>query len=314
MGDNLREFPKKRLFKWIGGKTWLKDDIQKISAKIVKENTHTYLEPFAGGLGAFFAIYPNLSNVEKIVLNDINPSIIELYKAIKTEPNDVIEVLEVIEMEFFKKVPKKAYELHKTKDKIELKVLLAKAEKYYKDRRSEFNNRKIKIVDVRTVALFLFLMEHSFNAIYRENSSGGFNTPFNWDNKKYNFDSRKEIILEYHKFFVANDIVFENMDVFELLTKYDNKESFIYLDPPYLNENESENKYNKNSFTYQHQIKLLEETVRFDSFLYSNHYLKTIKNFFDKEGVKYDKKARKNIISACNESRKTDIFEILAFR
>lgn len=46
------------LFKYIGGKSWLKDELNNTVNKVLKDNPNidTYIEPFAGGLGAFWEL------------------------------------------------------------------------------------------------------------------------------------------------------------------------------------------------------------------------------------------------------------------
>lgn len=41
--------------------------------------------------------------------------------------------------------------------------------------------------------------------------------------------------MNLHNFFNSNNVEFENLDVFELINKYDESDTFIYLDPPYSN-------------------------------------------------------------------------------
>lgn len=48
----------KVLFKYIGGKTWLKDVIRThIKDIVIKKEIEVFIEPFAGGLGCFLNIY-----------------------------------------------------------------------------------------------------------------------------------------------------------------------------------------------------------------------------------------------------------------
>jgi len=306
--------PQHRLFNWIGGKSWLKEELYLQSKKIITEDTNRYIEPFAGGLGSFLAIYPNIKNIEEIIINDINPLIIETYKQIKNNPKNIINRLKNIESDFHKTIPNEAYKLHKTKDKEELKPLLKNAESFFKEKREEFNNLKTKKINEKTISIFLFLTEHAFNGVYRENSKGGYNSPFNWDNKKNNIERKEKTIIEHHNFFNSINIIFENMDVFELIKKYPTQKTFIYLDPPYLNEDSGENKYSKEHFTKELQVKLLNEILKYEHFLYSNHNTETIINFLNKNNIEYIKIARKNIISSSKESRKKDIYEVLAFK
>jgi len=342
----IDDIPKQTLFKWIGGKTWLKDDINEQLNKIYKkeyEKMDRYIEPFIGGLGSFKIIYNKISNYKniEIVLNDINTLIINTFKNVKEELEELLKEYKKIESEFNNKLPKNKikckkriknkktkeieeiegeyyyYELNKTLDKVNLKELyLKEARDYFNLIKKELNHDKLlNIYTIKTSARFLFIMNHCFNGVYRENKKGEYNVPFNWDNKKIDNNKRVEIIKKYNKFFNNINVVFENMDVFNLIKKYKTNKTFIYLDPPYVNEKENENKYNKDSFTNKKQKQLIEEIEK-DKYiyLYSNHNVSIIKEFFDdKITKKYNKKYinRKNIMSSSNKTRSEDKEEIL---
>ena len=83
----------------------------------------------------------------------------------------------------------------------------------------------------------------------------------------------------------------------------------LYLDPPYLNQDISENKYSKDLFGIDKQIKLIEKIQDY-SFIYSNHYDDRIIKEFSKFNT-LEIINRKNTISSSNESRKNDKKEIL---
>ena len=314
--------PNKLLFKWIGGKKWLSKSLLAETKTFNLSSKKIYIEPFIGGMGAFLAIFPQLkeNNFEKIILNDINENIILTYNMVKTHPNDILVYIEKFEIEYSNTITNpNTHTYNKTKDKIIVKECLKEAEVYFKSMRKNFNTLKSKQnktfdEQIQTVAHFLWLQEHSFNGVYRENNSGQYNTPFNWDNKKYNIENRKNTILEYSKFFNDNHIEFTNMDVFELLNTYKcyANSSFIYLDPPYLNKEEkNENQYNKDHFGLKEQNKLLDILRDYDCFLFSNHLMQLFEDYFKQENHSYFSIGRKNIMTAKKEDRSKEILEIL---
>ena len=63
------------LFKWIGGKRWLAPSVEKIYKPY---RDRRWVDPFCGALSL-----PLYLKVEKALLNDINPFLIELYQNIK---------------------------------------------------------------------------------------------------------------------------------------------------------------------------------------------------------------------------------------
>lgn len=312
---------KQKLFKWMGGKEWLSQKLQEQAHLNIQDNKTIYIEPFAGGLGSFLALFPILQEkkIEKFIINDINPILILTYKIVKKNPDIVIEEYRILEQTYQKYVPDDAISYHQTKDKVILKNILKIAFEFYKEKRNEFNSLKLKDTlnfdeTIKLSALFLFLNKHAFNGIYRENSKGEFNTSFNWSNNIVNVESKCNAILEFSKFFNDNNIVFENMDVFKLLNKYnDYNSSFLYLDPPYLNHDEkTENKYNKDHFYKTSQIKLLEVLNKYNNFIYSNHFFDIFEKYFSKKNHSFIKVNRKNRMSPIDRS--SDAIEILGIK
>lgn len=322
--DNPNQ-PKNLLFKWIGGKKWLSKRLKEEMETISLDGKKTYIEPFIGGMGAFFALFETLKKggIEEFILNDINETIIMTYNLVKDEPEKISAVIAELEAGYADSIKDKSvHSLNKTKDKDLVKTKLAEAELYFKSIRTEFNilkkkGKRTKKEKHRTAALFLFLQDHSFNGVYRENGGGDYNTPFNWDPKNYIVENKQRTILEYSKFFRDNNVTFKNMDVFELLEEQKGRgsELFIYLDPPYLNEGEkSENRYNKDHFGLKEQQRLLDDLESFETFMFSNHYLPIFKEYFGKIGHRHKAIPRKNIMTAKKENRGNDILEILGVK
>lgn len=298
------------LFNYIGGKSWLRNSLRKSVNAILEKKTHinSYTEPFAGGLGAFLGVYDILiqNNVTKVTLNDINAKLINFYNVVKASPDKLIEEYFLLEDECSQTIPKEATKLHKTKDKKSLKEQLVKTNEYYNQKRADFNKAQTPI---KSAALLLFLQNHCFNGVYRENSSGGYNTPFNWEARTVDKVKVKEKINEVNQVFTQLNVSFTNKTFSDLT--YD-KDTLFYLDPPYINEDIGENKYNKDGFTVQKQLDLID-CIKDYSFVYSNHDNKILEDKFTSinRELLTQKIARKNIISASNESRKTDKIEIL---
>jgi len=299
----------KTLFKYIGGKAWLKEQLrEEINYLVKQKKPSTYVEPFTGGLGAFLSVYDILLNggVKTIILNDINYKLINFYKIVANSPEILIEEYIKLEKQFAESIPKEANGLHPIKDKIKLKKLLINAEIFFKNVRNSFNNEK----DInKSASQLLFLQKHCFNGVYRENLSGQYNTPFNWDAKSFSEEQIKEKILDVNKVFKNFEMIF-SIGSFEHL-EY-KEESLYYLDPPYINQDLIENKYNKDAFGVDKQ-KLLIEKISRVPFVYSNHDNDLLLSEFKEKVNKFKVKKipRKNIISASTESRKNDKIEIL---
>ena len=310
-----------KLFDWIGGKKWLAAQLNKVFKDNLKNNKNIkyYLEPFAGGLGSAIFSLETLKEqgIETIYLNDINSTIISIYKTIKLDYKDLIEEYWKLEVEYQTYIPEEAIGLRKTKDKKILKPLLEPARDYYMERRSEFNQcKKTEPDSFKTMALFLFVSKHCFNGVYRENSKGGYNSPFNWEQGIVKKEDILNRFKEHHEVFNEFNIVFENLDAFEFIEKYIhlNEEALFYFDPPYLNENISENKYNEDHFGLPQQKTLLNIISRLKNVIFSNHYLDIFDLFCKSENFEFITINRSNKMSANNETRKKIILEILAWR
>lgn len=222
----------KPIIKWAGGKRRLLNEINNnLPSQNILDNIETYIEPFLGGGSMLLNIVPKLPNVKKVYVNDINERLINLYKNVKYNIDELINILDEINDKF---------------NSISDDRLI---EEYYYKIRKEFNE-KSNYNTIKNSAQFIFINKYCFNGVYRENSKGEFNMPFNKKpkNKIYN----KENIYDLHDFLIKYDVVFYNKpynefleSIFNILYKEkDDKgtiknkiksfeRSFMYFDPPY---------------------------------------------------------------------------------
>lgn len=301
------------LFKYIGGKSWLKDELNKTVNTVLKAHPDidTYIEPFAGGLGAFLGVADSLinNNIKKVILNDINIKLIQFYQNVYTQSNLLIEKYMQVENAYAATVPAIFFTYDKKKDKELIKTSLIPASQFFNQIRNAFNAEQDPIMNS---AYLLFLQTHCFNGIYRENSKGGYNTPFNWDARIITEDKTREKINNVLSIFNKFDIEFSTGSYASLDYSLN---ALYYLDPPYLNEeNILENAYHKDGFGLFEQEDLIDK-VENSCFIYSNHSSDILITMFQSKNINISVKeiARKNIISASNESRKTDKIEILLY-
>ncbi len=276
----------KPLVKYIGGKSWLADEL----IEIVKNKPNKiYGEAFCGGLGAFLAVESYLT-AERIILNDISTPLINTFRMVQTSPDELVEKFALVETEFAK------LNLAEVIDKEGLRC----AEDYFKKVRSRFNVDKLP-------EDFLFLQCHSFNGIYRENRKGEYNTPFNWSGKSFKVDEMRNRILELNAVFSKFDTILTNKSVFDV----DTREGLWYFDPPYLNDTQVENKYNKDHFGLSEQIRLIEKAESCEDFFYSNHVDERLKFNGD---VVVKTVFRRNIMTSNASQRGNLIGEMLAYK
>lgn len=72
--------------KWVGGKRQLIPDITELLPKNIA--TLNYIEPFIGGGAVLFHLQP-----KKAIINDFNDELINVYKVIKNNVDELIEDL-----------------------------------------------------------------------------------------------------------------------------------------------------------------------------------------------------------------------------
>lgn len=276
-----------KLFSYVGSKFKYKKHYDSLLAKLEKKEYKVYIEAFAGSLASLFH---NLEHIkaDKIVINDFNPKIINLYKQIKENPQEVFEKYLILENEFNRIVPQFIRDKYKSKGiKKEDKIHMKEVVNFYIDAKEVYNNL---VLNTNHAALFIFIMKHCFSGNYTENKQGKLSTGFNWKASEVNVEQVELAIMNLHDFFNSNDVVFENIDVFELVNKYENIDTFIYLDPPYSDSTiqyeigERSRKKAINSITFNnprlHQ-QLIETCSKYECVMYSNNFDEIFIDNFD---------------------------------
>lgn len=232
----------KPFLKWAGGKSQLMPEImQRLPDYVYEGLAYQYVEPFGGSGAVALHLLDSPYPPSKIILNDINSDLINLYKVIKSHPNELLNYLKVIQGEY---------------DKLEDKEA---KQPYYYDKRDSFNKRTADAIE--HAGIFIFLNRAGFNGLYRVNSKNNFNVPIGSYNKP-NFVF-EDVILNASRL-LANVEICNNSfeDILKLAIEENKAElpTFFYLDPPYkpLNESSSFTSYAKGSFDDDDQIKLKE--------------------------------------------------------
>ena len=278
-------FKSMKLFSFMGSKSKYKIHLQNTITKMNIKDNHvgTYIEAFAGSLGSLFH---NLSLIttDKIVINDVNERLINLYKQIKSNPQLVYSMYEKLENKFqsmtHEEYEKKSFIKPEFRDNFKINS------EFYKDLRDYFN---LNNLDTYNASVMLFLLNHNFRGMYNENKKGGYNVSFNWNSKKINLKEIKNNIFNLSEFFNNNNVVFECLDIDDLISKYNNNDTFIYLDPPYINSSQynqkrvgTKKKPSTNSFLdVSTHIKMLDSCKKYKYVMYSNNHHKDFIPEFD---------------------------------
>jgi len=182
---------------YIGGKYKLLPQI----LPLFPHKIGTFLDLFAGGCNVAINI-----KADKIICNDINTKIIDMFMAF--QKTDTEEILSLIEERI------KQFKLSKTN------------EKGFIGFRNYYNNTKNPI-DLYTLTCY------SFNYQFRFNNNLEYNNPFGRDRSQFSVNMRNNLLvfLEHIKkadiSFVAND--FTEFDFSRL-----GNNDLVYCDPPYL--------------------------------------------------------------------------------
>lgn len=222
----------KPFLKWVGGKTQIINDI---ISKIPKE-MNNYHELFLGGGSVLFTVLL-LQKQNKIVIKnkiyayDINSILINIYKTIQNNKDELYELINLYITEYDNI---KGTVIHRNPKTIE-EAKTSKESYYYWIRNkyrilSEKNNIDNNIIECS--ALFMFLNKTCFRGLYREGPNG-YNVPYGHYKKtptiitKTELDSISDLIknVEFKESSFVNSI------------KKVKEGDFVYLDPPYAPEN-----------------------------------------------------------------------------
>ncbi len=262
----------KPILKWAGGKRQLVD----VLVELIGEDYGRYVEPFLGGGALFFELQPF-----NAVINDYNSELINVYKVIRDNPQELVNLL-------------KKHQRNNTK------------EYFYEVRGYDRNNVLYeKMSEVEKAARTIYLNKTCYNGLYRVNSKGEFSTPYG-RYKNPNIVEEKNIFT-ISDYFNKSKIKIICGDFTEAL-KYLRKKSLVYFDPPYVpNDNsKSFDGYTDIGFSQEDQIRLKLEcdklTEKGIAFILSNSDVEFVRNLY----IKYDQidvEVRRSIGSKTN-SRK----------
>lgn len=224
----------KPFVKWVGGKSQLLNEIR----RKYPQNIEKYCEPFVGGGAVLFDILQTFQPSE-VLINDINKELINTYSQVKNNCEELILQLNELQ-ETYKKLSQE-----------ERKIL-------FYEKRNRYNEIKIndnEIEDLEKAALFIFLNKTCFNGLYRVNSKGFFNVPFN--------NAKNPLICDEDNLrscsYLLQNVTLKVGDYKECESFIDEK-TFVYIDPPYrpLTQTSAFTSYSENQFSDKEQIELAD--------------------------------------------------------
>lgn len=263
--------------KWVGGKRQLMPTIVAHLPNNIQ--SLNYIEPFIGGGAVLFHLQP-----KKAIINDFNIELINTYEVIKNNVDELIIDLKKHENEsvYF-------YNLRSL------------------DRTIEFQNLTL----VQRASRIIYLNKTCFNGLYRVNNAGEFNAPFG---RYKNPNIVNEPTLKaVSKYLNSNEITIQKGDYSKILDQAD-KNSFVYLDPPYhpLSESSNFTGYIQGGWGEKEQIDLKNACDKLNKkgvkFLLSNSSANFIKDLYKDYNISIVK-ANRSINS--NGADRGEIDEVL---
>lgn len=169
---------------------------------------NTFVDLFTGGGNIAVNV-----NANKIIANDFEPHIIDIYKTFqKYEINELIKTIELAIQRFG--------------------LTIENADNFNKFR--EYYNKHIEdgYSFIMPVMLYVLIC-YSFNHQFRFNSKGEFNMPFGKNRSQWN-DTMKKNLINFHKAITEKNIIFTNKNFTQLKIDKLSSNDFVYCDPPYL--------------------------------------------------------------------------------
>lgn len=240
MQYNLYIMLAKPFIKWVGGKSQLLEEIkEKYPPKIEK-----YCEPFVGGGAVLFDILSS-KHPETVLINDINKELINTYSQIKNNCNDMINQLSELQTIY------KSHTLEENKA-------------YFYEKRQRYNELKVNGNDAENLekaVLFIFLNKTCFNGLYRVNSKGLFNVPFN--------NAKNPLLCDEENLRACSEVL-QNVEMrvgdYKECKDFIDSNTFVYIDPPYrpLSQTAAFTSYSENGFSDDDQktlYKFIKEMI-----------------------------------------------------
>jgi DNA adenine methylase len=89
----------KPFLKWAGGKSWLIEHIEPLLPPHLLSDSFTYVEPFVGSGAMLFWFLDRFPKMEKAIINDLNGDLINVYRTISSQPEELISILDIMQKE-----------------------------------------------------------------------------------------------------------------------------------------------------------------------------------------------------------------------
>lgn len=187
------------------------------------ENINTFIDLFCGGCNVGINVDSN-----KVIFNDLNTKLIDLFNTFKNMDKDVVftlieEIIEKYELSDTRKFGYKQYNSNSSSG-----LGSYNKEKFLK-LRSDFN--EYKNFDYYKYIMLYVVIVFSFNNQIRFNSKDEFNLPVGKRDFNKNMYKKLDCFIDRIK---NIDCTFTNFDFKQFDISKLEKDDFVYIDPPYL--------------------------------------------------------------------------------
>ena len=189
------------LVKWVGGKGSLWPRVGALLPPVIRG---TYYEPMVGGGSTFFALARAGRLAGPVVLSDVNPHLLALYRAVQRTPEAVLRLLREMEQRYD-----------------------ADAERVFYAERAALQTES---ADEETAARVLFLNRTCFNGLWRVNSKGAFNASWCRNNPRPRIVFAERVLACSR---ALRGVTLLHADYREALTDV-RQGDVVFLDPPYI--------------------------------------------------------------------------------
>ena len=218
------------------------------------DSYEVYVEGFGGGASVLF----QKEKTDLEVYNDLGENVYSLFKVLSDK--DMFQRLkEKLDLTYYSEELRNEY-------KQDLKSSLSLEDRAYK---------------------FIFVNRSSFNGV------GGFSTTMlarrNMSKSTSDYLSMIDKLPEIHN--RLSSVIIEHKNIFDLLDKYDNEKTFMYLDPPYVKSTRLSNQTYEVEMTNEEHIKLCERLLNFKGKILLSGYDNEIYKILDSKFTKFEFKS-----------------------
>ena len=195
-----------------------------------------YCEPFVGGGAVLFDVLIKFQP-KKVLINDINKELINTYIQIRDNCDNLIFQLSEIQRRY------KSQSLEENKS-------------LFYEKRERYNELKVngdEAENLEKAALFIFLNKTCFNGLYRVNTKGLFNVPFN--------NAKNPLLCDEENLRACSELlqhVQMTVGDYSKTKKFIDSKTFVYIDSPYrpITQTSAFTSYSEKQFADKEQVEL----------------------------------------------------------